>query len=88
MSRCQKFRIYFFYMSLFRYGATTHNMYRYTHCQCFYFSINVEFPKGSLTAIVGQVGSGKSSLISSILGELNRVKGVVRVSVRGILQLT
>ena len=34
---------------------------------------------------MGQVGSGKSSLISSILGELNRVRGVVRVSVRYVV---
>ncbi len=31
--------------------------------------INIRVPSGSLTAIVGTVGSGKSSLISAMLGK-------------------
>jgi len=34
--------------------------------------INLKVAKGSLTAIVGTVGCGKSSLLSSILGELDK----------------
>ena len=34
--------------------------------------INLSIPRGSLTAIVGPVGSGKSSLISAILGEMEK----------------
>ncbi|GAB1601926.1 multidrug resistance-associated protein 1-like [Argonauta hians] len=43
--------------------------------------INFEIPKGSLIAIVGPVGCGKSSLISAIIGELNKKSG--RVHVKG-----
>ena len=35
--------------------------------------ISFEIPKGSLVAVVGQVGSGKSSLLSAILGEMEPV---------------
>jgi ATP-binding cassette subfamily C (CFTR/MRP) protein 1 len=37
--------------------------------------INVKIAKNSLVAIVGAVGSGKSSLLSGLLGEMKRVKG-------------
>nr|KYP51014.1 ABC transporter C family member 14 [Cajanus cajan] len=43
-------------------------------------NINLEIKKGELTAIVGTVGSGKSSLLASILGEMRKVSGKVRVS--------
>ncbi|RWS29684.1 ABC transporter ABCC1-like protein [Leptotrombidium deliense] len=42
--------------------------------------INLRVEKGSLHAIVGQVGSGKSSLLSAVLGEMELVKGTVNVS--------
>jgi ABC-type Mn2+/Zn2+ transport system ATPase subunit len=42
--------------------------------------------KGSLVAVVGTVGAGKSSLLSAILGELEQVSGHVRV--RGSLAYT
>ncbi|KAF7804851.1 ABC transporter C family member 4 [Senna tora] len=42
-------------------------------------SINLEIKKGDLTAIVGTVGSGKSSLLASVLGEMHKVSGKVRV---------
>ncbi|XP_030828553.1 ATP-binding cassette sub-family C member 9 isoform X2 [Strongylocentrotus purpuratus] len=38
---------------------------------------NVEIPRGKLTMIVGQVGSGKSSIISAILGEMTTMSGSV-----------
>ncbi|KAK2994509.1 hypothetical protein RJ640_001458 [Escallonia rubra] len=41
--------------------------------------VNLEIKKGQLAAIVGTVGSGKSSLLASILGELHKVSGEVRV---------
>ncbi|CAN4113551.1 unnamed protein product [Withania somnifera] len=41
--------------------------------------INVEVRKGELAAIVGMVGSGKSSLLASMLGELHKLSGEVRV---------
>jgi ATP-binding cassette subfamily C (CFTR/MRP) protein 1 len=45
-------------------------------------NINVEIEKGSLVAIVGAVGSGKSSLLNTILGEMYMEEGG-SVSVRG-----
>ncbi|XAR58448.1 Xenobiotic-transporting ATPase [Bertholletia excelsa] len=42
-------------------------------------NINVEIEKGQLVAIVGTVGSGKSSLLASILGEMHKISGQVRV---------
>nr|GLL43806.1 ABC transporter C family member 4-like [Ipomoea trifida] len=41
--------------------------------------INFRIRKGELAAIVGTVGSGKSSLLASILGELQKSSGEVRV---------
>ena len=39
-------------------------------------------PQGSLVAVVGQVGCGKSSLISALLGEMEKIEGDVAVRVR------
>ena len=53
-----------------------------SHDNCFILSsINVVVPKGSLVAVVGSVGCGKSSLISAILGEMEKEKGQVNVDV-------
>ncbi|KAL4217443.1 hypothetical protein ACF0H5_023893 [Mactra antiquata] len=41
--------------------------------------IDMKISKGSLVAIVGSVGSGKSSLISAMLGEMNKTTGTVNV---------
>ena len=38
-------------------------------------SVDMELKQGSLTAIIGEVGSGKSSLLKSMLGELEKVSG-------------
>lgn len=40
-------------------------------------NINLTINKGELTAIVGTVGSGKSSLLASILGEMHKISGKV-----------
>jgi len=42
--------------------------------------INFTIPKGSLTVIVGAVGSGKSSLLAGILGEMKRQAGSVEIA--------
>eukprot|EP00752_Nemacystus_decipiens_P009274 g8285.t1 len=40
---------------------------------------DLQIPKGKLTAVVGQVGSGKSSLVSALLGEMTKVEGHISV---------
>nr|XP_012546135.1 multidrug resistance-associated protein 1 isoform X4 [Bombyx mori] len=44
-------------------------------------NINLNVPRGSLVAIVGAVGSGKSSLLAAMLGEMNKISG--RVNTHG-----
>ena len=39
--------------------------------------INFEAERGSLVAVVGQVGTGKTSLLSAILGDIQNLTGVV-----------
>lgn len=43
----------------------------------FIHDVNISIKKGSLTAIVGNVGSGKSSILSAMLGEMECVSGQV-----------
>uniref|UniRef100_A0A8C0VIR1 ABC-type glutathione-S-conjugate transporter n=1 Tax=Cyanistes caeruleus TaxID=156563 RepID=A0A8C0VIR1_CYACU len=40
-------------------------------------SIDLSVPQGSLLAVVGQVGAGKSSLLAAVLGELEATDGCV-----------
>ncbi|VTJ83520.1 Hypothetical predicted protein [Marmota monax] len=40
--------------------------------------LNMKIPEGALVAIVGHVGSGKSSVLSAILGEMQKLTGVVQ----------
>ena len=40
-------------------------------------NLNLEIKKGELAAIVGTVGSGKSSLLAAILGEMHKIRGKV-----------
>ncbi|XP_021067908.1 canalicular multispecific organic anion transporter 2 [Mus pahari] len=42
-------------------------------------SLNIQIPKGALVAVVGPVGCGKSSLVSALLGEMEKLEGVVSV---------
>ncbi|CAL8264121.1 unnamed protein product [Lota lota] len=41
--------------------------------------LNVHIREGSLVAVVGHVGSGKSSLLSALLGEIPKIEGTVAV---------
>uniref|UniRef100_A0A8C3KKJ8 Uncharacterized protein n=1 Tax=Calidris pygmaea TaxID=425635 RepID=A0A8C3KKJ8_9CHAR len=45
-------------------------------CLC---SITLDIVPGSLVAVVGAVGSGKSSLVSAMLGEMENVKGHINI---------
>ncbi|CAK1540432.1 unnamed protein product [Leptosia nina] len=38
-------------------------------------NINLQVPRGHLVAVVGAVGCGKSSLLSALLGEMNKISG-------------
>ncbi|XP_072298433.1 multidrug resistance-associated protein 1 [Eucyclogobius newberryi] len=42
-------------------------------------NLNVQIPEGALVAVVGLVGSGKSSLLSALLGEMDKMEGTVSV---------
>uniref|UniRef100_A0A4W5QYA3 ABC-type glutathione-S-conjugate transporter n=1 Tax=Hucho hucho TaxID=62062 RepID=A0A4W5QYA3_9TELE len=44
-------------------------------------NINLMVPQGSLLAVVGHVGCGKSSLVSALLGEMEKLEG--HISIRG-----
>uniref|UniRef100_A0AAQ4P7R6 Multidrug resistance-associated protein 1 n=1 Tax=Gasterosteus aculeatus aculeatus TaxID=481459 RepID=A0AAQ4P7R6_GASAC len=52
-------------------------------CVC---RLNVCIPEGSLVAVVGHVGSGKSSLLSALLGEMDKLEGSVAGSVAYVPQ--
>jgi len=42
-------------------------------------SLNFDVKKGELMAVVGQVGCGKSSLLSGTLGEMHKFKGTINI---------
>lgn len=42
-------------------------------------NINLTIETGKLIAVVGKVGSGKSSLLSAILGEMIKLEGTIDV---------
>lgn len=45
-------------------------------------SISLQVRNGSLTAIVGRVGQGKSSMFSALLGEMYKLQGKIQISGR------
>ena len=45
-------------------------------------NINLEVERGALVGIVGKIGSGKSSLLQALVGELEAKEGS-RVDIRG-----
>lgn len=51
-------------------------------------NLNMTVEKGSLVAVVGTVGAGKSSLCSAILGEMEKQSGTLNVKVRISMRIT
>ncbi|XP_068886330.1 ATP-binding cassette sub-family C member 6 isoform X4 [Aphelocoma coerulescens] len=51
-------------------------------------SIDLTVPQGSLLAVVGQVGAGKSSLLAALLGELETTDGCVTMKTRVLVTHT
>ncbi|GFR18764.1 multidrug resistance-associated protein 1, partial [Trichonephila clavata] len=51
----------------------------------FLHDVTISVPRGSLVAVVGRVGSGKSALFSAILGEMHATEGAVRIMKGGRL---
>ncbi|KAG8182122.1 hypothetical protein JTE90_002616 [Oedothorax gibbosus] len=47
--------------------------------ECFLKDINLSVSKGKLIAVIGPVGAGKSSLLSAVLGEMYRRKGLIDI---------
>nr|XP_012645243.2 canalicular multispecific organic anion transporter 2 isoform X2 [Microcebus murinus] len=41
--------------------------------------LDIQVPKGALVAVVGPVGCGKSSLVSALLGEMEKLEGTVHM---------
>ena len=48
--------------------------------------INIKIKSGTLVAVVGTVGAGKSSLLSAILGEMHKQSGFVNTYVSSVHQ--
>ncbi|KAA6382082.1 MAG: putative ABC transporter C family protein [Streblomastix strix] len=48
--------------------------------QCILRGINFNIKRGSLTIVVGSVGSGKSSIGLALIGEMKRMKGSINVN--------
>lgn len=44
------------------------------------FSINLSVERGKAVAFVGSVGSGKSSILSAMLGEMIKIDGTVTIN--------
>jgi len=44
-------------------------------------SINLKIEPGQLVAVVGLVGSGKSSLLQCLLGEMDKLSGTIIMQV-------
>uniref|UniRef100_A0A7N8XVA8 ATP-binding cassette, sub-family C (CFTR/MRP), member 2 n=1 Tax=Mastacembelus armatus TaxID=205130 RepID=A0A7N8XVA8_9TELE len=51
----------------------------FTYAFCVFASVSLDIKPGRLVAVVGAVGSGKSSLMSAVLGEMHCTKGFVNI---------
>ncbi|KAL3254641.1 hypothetical protein MRX96_054165 [Rhipicephalus microplus] len=50
------------------------------HAQPTLDDLNISVPTGALAAVVGSVGSGKSSMLSAFLGDMVKLKGTVNIN--------
>ncbi|KAH7939133.1 hypothetical protein HPB52_007144 [Rhipicephalus sanguineus] len=50
------------------------------HAQPALDDLNISVPTGALAAVVGSVGSGKSSMLSAFLGDMVKLKGSVNIN--------
>lgn len=57
------------------------HFYTFPICPSSTSSVTFNFKPGELVAVVGIVGSGKSSLLSAVLGEMDKIQGNVTVNV-------
>lgn len=59
-------------------------LYKNPNCKSTFFlpSVNLDIMPGKLVAVVGTVGSGKSSLMSAMLGEMENVCGNIKIKVK------
>ena len=48
-------------------------------------AINLDIKKGEFVCIIGEVGSGKSSLLQAVLGELSRISSESKVSLNSFV---
>lgn len=54
---------------------------------CVFSSLSMDIKPGRLVAVVGAVGSGKSSLMSALLGEMHCTKGFINIQVHSLVCL-
>jgi ATP-binding cassette subfamily C (CFTR/MRP) protein 1 len=53
------------------------------YCILIFQGIELKVKRGELVAVVGQVGAGKSSLLSALIGDMERVGLACEVNVQG-----
>ena len=55
--------------------------FQFNFCCLFCAGLSMHVKRGELVAIVGSVGTGKSSVLQALLGEMEKVEGTVTVKV-------
>jgi ABC-type multidrug transport system fused ATPase/permease subunit len=61
----------------FSWGVTSEQLKTRSYYDFKLHDLNIDFPTGKLTLVMGTTGSGKSSLLLALLGEMDLVKGKV-----------
>uniref|UniRef100_A0A7N6AV46 Copper homeostasis protein cutC homolog n=1 Tax=Anabas testudineus TaxID=64144 RepID=A0A7N6AV46_ANATE len=77
---CQTHFYTFGYMWLQNFVFVSTVFHNIAHMYLFVFaSVSLDIKPGRLVAVVGAVGSGKSSLMSALLGEMHSTKGFINI---------